>query len=90
MTQIRANIFKSRCLAIMDEVQSTGEAVVVTRRGIPIVKVMPIPAATEDLFGFMAGKFEIVGDIESPIFPLRHFDKLFTRKMSRTEWAKKN
>lgn len=75
MKQIRANIFKSLCLAIMDKVQSTGEPVIITKRGIPIVKIMPVPAAEDDSFGFMAGKFKVVGDIESPIFPLKYLDK---------------
>jgi len=75
MKEIRANIFKSRCLAIMDEVQSTGEPVVITKRGIPIVKIMPVPAAEEDIFGFMAGKIKVVGDIESPIVPLKYLDR---------------
>jgi prevent-host-death family protein len=74
MKKIRASIFKSRCLAIMDKVQSTGEPVIITKRGIPIVKIVPVPAAEEGIFGFMAGKFTVVGDIESPLIPLNRFD----------------
>ena len=33
MKQIRASVFKARCLKIMSEIQSTGEPVVVTKRG---------------------------------------------------------
>jgi prevent-host-death family protein len=74
MKQIRASLFKARCLAIMDKVQSTGEPVIVTKRGTPVVKVMPIHAGEDDLFGFMAGKFKVVGDIESPLVPLKHWN----------------
>jgi prevent-host-death family protein len=74
MKEIRASVFKSRCLTIMDKVQSTGEPVIITKRGIPIVKIMPVPAAEEDIFGFMAGKIKVVGDIESPLVPLKRFD----------------
>jgi prevent-host-death family protein len=81
MKQIRASIFKSRCLAIMDKVQSTDEPVIITKRGIPIVKIMPVQAAEEDIFGFMAGKVKVVGDIESPIFRLKYSDKRSKRKM---------
>ena len=38
-----------------------------TRRGAPIVKVVPVEPEKNDLFGFMAGKVKIVGDIESPL-----------------------
>jgi prevent-host-death family protein len=71
--EIRASVFKARCLAIMDNVQSTGEPVIVTKRGTPVVKVVPIQAGGDDLFGFMAGKFKVVGDIESPLVPLKHW-----------------
>ena len=65
--QIPAGAFKARCLAIMKKVQMTGEPVIVTKRGAPVVKVIPIESEKNDIFGFMAGKVKIVGDIESPI-----------------------
>ena len=67
MKQIPAGAFKARCLAIMKKVQATGEPVVVTRRGTPVVKVVPIRKKKDDIFGFMKGKVKIIGDIESPI-----------------------
>ncbi len=73
MKQIRASVFKARCLAIMDKIQSTGEPVIVTKRGTAVVKVMPIQTDGDDIFGFMAGKFKIVGDIESPLVPLKNW-----------------
>jgi prevent-host-death family protein len=71
MKQMRASTFKARCLAVMDDIQATGEPVIVTKRGKPVVKVVPIRAEKDDIFGFMAGKFDIVGDIESPVVPLK-------------------
>jgi prevent-host-death family protein len=71
MKQMRASTFKARCLAVMDDVQSTGEPVIVTKRGSPVVKVVPVQATDGELFGFMAGKFKVVGDIESPLVPLK-------------------
>jgi prevent-host-death family protein len=38
---IPAGKFKAECLAILDEVQQSGEAVVVTKRGRPVAKVVP-------------------------------------------------
>ena len=73
MKQMRASAFKARCLNVMDEIQATGEPVVVTKRGKPIVKVVPAEPEKSDILGFMAGEFEIVGDIESPVVPPSHW-----------------
>ena len=78
MKQMRASVFKARCLAVMDDIQATGEPVVVTKRGKPVVKVVPAAAGESDLFGFMAGRMKIVGDIESPVLPLKQW-KVFKK-----------
>ena len=70
MKQMRASAFKARCLKVMNDIQATGEPVIVTKRGKPVVKVIPIKPENDDIFGFMAGKAEIVGDIEFPVVPL--------------------
>lgn len=67
MKQMPAGTFKARCLAVMKRVQATGEPVIVTKRGAPVVKVVPVPSEHSDIFGFMIGKVKVVGDIESPI-----------------------
>jgi prevent-host-death family protein len=67
MKQMPAGIFKARCLSVMNRVQATGEPVIVTKRGTPVVKVVPVEPEKNDIFGFMIGKVRIVGDIESPI-----------------------
>ena len=67
MKHIPAGTFKAHCLGVMKEVQATGEPVIVTKRGAPVVKVVPVQSDKNDIFGFMTGKVKIVGDIESPI-----------------------
>ena len=67
MKQMPAGAFKARCLAVMKKVQMTGEPVIVTKRGVPVVKVVPVESEKNDIFGFMAGRVKIIGDIESPI-----------------------
>jgi len=69
--RMRASVCKARCLKVMNEVQATAEPVVVTKRGKPVVKVIPAGTENSDLFGFMVGRMEIVGDIESPVVPLK-------------------
>jgi prevent-host-death family protein len=77
--QMPASVFKARCLSVMNDIQATGEAVIVTKRGKPVVKVVPVESEKDDIFGFMAGEFEIVGDIESPVVPLKQW------KITRTK-----
>jgi prevent-host-death family protein len=66
MKQISISHFKTHCLAVMDEVQTTGQAVLVTKHGKPVIKLVPANLGEDDIFGYMAGKAEIVGDIISP------------------------
>jgi prevent-host-death family protein len=80
MKQMRASAFKARCLKVMDDVQATGEPVIVTKRGKPVVKVVPVKPEKDDIFGFMAGKGKIIGDIESPVVPLKDWKITRTRK----------
>lgn len=71
---VPAGVFKAKCLALMDEVQRKSESLVITKRGKPIVKVVPVPAENDDLFGFMRGKIAITGDIVSPAIPLEEWN----------------
>jgi prevent-host-death family protein len=74
MKQIPAGKFKAQCLAIMDRVQHTGEPVVVTKYGKPVVKLVPAEKNADDIFGYMAGKVKIVGDIVGSITPLEDWE----------------
>ena len=70
MKQMRTTEFKARCLSVIDDVHKTGEPVIVTKRGKPFGKIVPIGPGKDDIFGSMADEFKIVGDIESPVVPL--------------------
>ena len=74
MKQIPAGKFKAQCLAIMDRVLHTGEPVVITKHGKPVVKLVPAEKQADDIFGYMAGKVKIVGDIVGPITPLEDWE----------------
>jgi prevent-host-death family protein len=69
MKQIPAGQFKAQCLAIMDQVLHSGEPVVITKHGKPVVKLVPAENRVDDIFDYMAGKVKIVGDIVGPITP---------------------
>jgi prevent-host-death family protein len=67
---IAAAEFKAKCLQIMDRVASAGQPIVVTKRGKPIVRVVPVEEpAPASIFGCLADQFEIVGDVEGSILP---------------------
>jgi prevent-host-death family protein len=76
MKRIPAGEFKTHCLAVMDQVQTTGEAVLVTKHGKPVVKLVPANAKDSSIFGYMIGKGEVVGDILSPAVPLEDWEAL--------------
>jgi len=67
MKTMRAGEFKARCLKVMDQVQSTREPVIITKRGRPVAKLVPVNWGGDDIFGCLKGVMEIVGDIESPV-----------------------
>jgi prevent-host-death family protein len=83
MKQMRASAFKAQCLKVMNDVQATGEPVTVTKRGKPVVKVIPAESEKDDIFGFMAGKAKIIGDIESPVVPLKDWKIFRTKKIKK-------
>jgi len=66
MKTMPAGKFKAHCLAVMDEVQAKRRAVVITKRGKPVVKVVPVDDKPDDIFGFLRGKGTITGDIVAP------------------------
>jgi prevent-host-death family protein len=41
---IPAGEFKARCLALLDEVAETGKPLVVTKRGKPVARLVPVEA----------------------------------------------
>lgn len=69
MKEIAAGEFKSRCLAIMDQVQKTGEPLLITKHGKPVAKLVPADRQADEIFGYMAGKVKILGDIVGPVTP---------------------
>jgi len=69
MKTIAAGEFKARCLSLMDDVQRTRETVVITKRGKPVAKLVPISVDKDDFIGRLKGRIRIVGDIESPVVP---------------------
>ena len=79
MKTMPAGQFKVHCLKVMDEVQSKRQAVLITKRGKPVAKLVPVEQEKDDIFGFMKGKgsIEIKGDIVSPIITPEEWGDLY-------------
>lgn len=59
-----AGEFKAKCLKLMDHVRERHESVVITKRGKPVAKLVPIgEEPSEGLFGFLKDSVVIRGDI---------------------------
>lgn len=67
MKTIPAGEFKTHCLRIMDEVRKRRQPVLVTKKGVPVAKLVPIDEAERSIFGCLAGVIELVGDVEAPV-----------------------
>jgi prevent-host-death family protein len=61
---INAAQFKAKCLKLIDEVAATRKPLIITKRGKPLAKLVPIQdEAPTGLFGYMKGTVQILGDI---------------------------
>jgi prevent-host-death family protein len=63
MKTLGAAQFKERCLSLLDHLGPDG--VIITKRGKPIAKVIPIARGSADLLGALKGKLRIHGDVLS-------------------------
>ncbi len=64
--RIAAGEFKANCLKLLDQVKQRGTEMVVTKRGVPVTRVVPF-RSQPDLFGRLKGTVKILGDIIEPI-----------------------
>ena len=77
METINASDFKARCLAILDRVQTTGERVVVLKRGRPVAEVWPASGAqAEHPQWELVGTVTVMGDIVGPVLPEEDWESL--------------
>jgi prevent-host-death family protein len=63
MQQINASKFKEQCLSLLDDLGAEG--IVITKRGKPVAKVIPIGSGCAALIGSMKGKLNIKGNLLS-------------------------
>jgi len=69
---IAAGEFKARCLALLDRVAVTGEPLIVTKRGRPVARVVPLqhPTATS-----LRGSVTVRADVVTPVLDSWDLDR---------------
>jgi prevent-host-death family protein len=75
MKSMNASDFKAKCLAILDEVESTGEVITILKRGRPVAQLVP-PMYDENGYPQrqLKGSVTICGDVVSPVLPSSAWD----------------
>lgn len=78
MDELAISKFKATCLAVLERVRTTGEPVLITKRGEPIAEVVPVsrPRAGKRRLGRLAGRGAVVGDIVAPVVEPREWETL--------------
>jgi len=65
MRTISAAEFKARCLTLMDDVSSTRETLIITKRVKPVAKLVPADKEGRQFIGRLKGVIEIVGELDA-------------------------
>ena len=87
MRTMGAGEFKAKCLAVMDDVAASGEPVLITKRGKPVVRLVPSEEASvrkvdvDSIHGALRGFITqtdsgALDDLVNPIFPIEDWDIL--------------
>ena len=77
MKEMAISEFKAKCLAALEEVRTSGESLLVTKRGEPWAEVKPPFSSKAGWMGQLQGSVVIHGDIvEEPACPPEHWEAL--------------
>ena len=69
MDEMNASDFKTRCLAILDEIHQKGISITILKRGKPVAQIGPVVAKGEGEFpqDSLIGSVKTTGDIINPV-----------------------
>lgn len=71
--------FKATCLAVLEQVQASGEPVLITRRGVPMARIEPERKPAGDgnrWIGSWGNRGAILGDLVAPASDLSDWEAL--------------
>lgn len=63
MKHLNVSEFRKQCLALLDELPADG--VLITKRGQPVARLVPVRENDGDLIGSLRGLLKIKGDVFS-------------------------
>lgn len=64
---VAAGEFKAHCLELMDTVNDERKEYVITKRGVPVARLVPVSPPESSPFGFLKDTVLHMGDILAPI-----------------------
>jgi len=64
---MKAGQFKAQCLKVMEKVRRTRRKIVITKRNVPVAKLVPIEEKESRAFGKLKGTVHVKGDIIGPV-----------------------
>jgi prevent-host-death family protein len=67
MSTAKASEFKAKCLKLMDEVNQTGEEIIITKNGKPVSVLKAYIERPKTLFGRMRGEIHCEDDLVAPV-----------------------
>ncbi len=66
-TVMKASTFKAKCLKLMDEINNSGDEIVITKHGQPVSILKPYAVRRKNLFGLHRGQIKTMGDVIAPV-----------------------
>ena len=74
--QINSVQFRASCFKILEEVAKTNKEVIITKRGKPVAKLVPIKAKGEKdpFIGALTGVGSTIGDLTEPTADFEHWE----------------
>ncbi len=74
--QITLNDFNAQCLAFIEQLANTKEAITLTKQGKPIAKISPVGEETNDIIGLFKDEITVNGDITEPVLTKQEWEIL--------------
>ncbi|HKZ00285.1 MAG TPA: type II toxin-antitoxin system prevent-host-death family antitoxin [Rhabdochlamydiaceae bacterium] len=65
--EMKAGQFKAQCLKVMEKVRKTRRKIIITKRNVPVAKLVPIEEKEVRAFGKLKGTIHVKGDIIGPV-----------------------
>ncbi len=61
-----AGEFKAKCLSVLDDVAAGGREVVITKRGRPVAKLVPLDVSSAPLDGLIVEQGDLISPVDVP------------------------